>query len=239
MEEHASLLEEFKLKLFNRIRESSFLARCRQGEVSIEELKLFLVQQGIYSSYFTRYLCALMANLPSNVQVLKLAENLCEELGLTGDSSTPHSVIYRDMLANFGLTLEGARPLLGTRRLIDTMFDHCRDPQVARGLGALCLGAEALVPSIYSDLLKGFRSAGISDKTVEFFQIHVECDDGHSDTMRDIMVELASANPDQIALMLSAGNALVDARIDFFDSIEAQCSAQPAAYASRPAELAL
>lgn len=237
MEEHAFLLEEFKLKLFSRIRESSFLVRCRQGEVSVEELKLFLVQQGIYSSYFTRYLCALMANLPSNGQVLKLAENLCEELGLTGDSPTPHSIIYRDMLSHFGLSLEGARPLLGTRRLIDTMFDHCRDPKVARGLGALCLGAEALVPSIYSDLLKGFKSAGIPDKAVEFFKIHVECDDGHSDTMRDIMVELARINPDQIAMMLSAGNALVDARIDFFDSIEAQCGTQPAAYASRPAEL--
>ncbi|MCR6480865.1 iron-containing redox enzyme family protein [Variovorax sp. ZS18.2.2] len=228
MEEHLSLLEDFKSKLVHRIRDSRFLVRCRQGEVELNELKLFLVQQGIYSSYFTRYLCALMANLPSNTQVSRLAENLCEELGLTEDSATPHSVLYRNMLIHFELSQEGQRPLLGTRRLIDTMFDHCRDANVARGLGALCLGAEALVPSIYTDLLKGFKAAGVTDDAVEFFRIHVECDDGHADTMQNIMVELARTNPDQIARMLSAGNALVDARLDFFESIEAQCQTRTA-----------
>lgn len=237
MEEYASVLEEYKLKLAQRIQQSGFLTRCRRGEVSVEEFKVFLVQQGIYSSYFTRYLCALMANLPSGAQVQALAENLCEELGLTEDSATPHSVIYRDMLKDFGLTLEGERPLLGTRRLIDTMFDHCRDVNAARGLGALCLGAEALVPIVYTDLLAGFAGAGVPPEAVVFFNIHVECDDGHAETLRDIMVEVARSQPDQLALMLSAGEALVDARLAFFDSIETHARILGAAPARQDAVL--
>jgi pyrroloquinoline quinone (PQQ) biosynthesis protein C len=231
MELHLPVLENTKATLVARVRDHSFLRRCRAGEVTLDELKLFLVQQGIYSSYFTRYLCALMGNLPSNDQVLQLAENLCEELGLTPDSETPHSTLYRDMLKAFDLTLEGARPLVGTRRLIDTMFDHCRHPNSARGLGALCLGAEALVPPMYADVIAGFEACGVASRTVDFFRIHVECDDGHAETLRDIMVELANRDAENLPYMLGAGHALVDARMDFFSSIEA--AAQPHPLAAR------
>ncbi|MEX3628162.1 MAG: iron-containing redox enzyme family protein [Burkholderia sp.] len=221
MEMHLEVLEEAKAGLVARIREHSFLARCRSGEVPLEELKLFLVQQGLYSSYFTRYLCALMANLSDNADVLKLAGNLYEELGLADDSETPHSLVYRAMLEHFGLSLQGARPLIGTRRLIDTMFDHCRHPDAARGLAALCLGAEALVPVVYADIIKGFEAHGVSAGALAFFHIHVACDDGHAETMRDILVEIAQRNGDSVPAMLSAGDSLVDARLAFFDSIEA------------------
>ncbi|AKJ26899.1 TenA family transcriptional regulator [Caldimonas brevitalea] len=213
-------LEATKLALIERTRKHSFLARCRAGTVTLDELKLMLVQQGLYSTYFTRYLCAMMANLPSNQEVLALAENLFEELGLAPDSPRPHYLIYRDMLEHFGLTLERARPLPGTRQLIDAMFANCRDPNPARGLGALCLGAEALVPAVYSDILAGFSACGAQPEELEFFRIHVECDDGHAETIRDIMVQLAAGDNDQIDQMLEAGRHLVDARLAFFSSIE-------------------
>lgn len=235
MEMHLDVLEEAKAGLVARIRDHSFLARCRSGDVPLDELKLFLVQQGLYSSYFTRYLCALMANLPDNADVQKLAGNLCEELGLTDDSETPHSLVYRAMLEHFGLSLNGARPLIGTRRLIDTMFDHCRHPDAARGLAALCLGAEALVPVVYADIIKGFEAHGVAAGALAFFHIHVECDDGHAETMRDILVEIAQRDGERIQTMLSAGEALVDARLAFFDAIEAGAERQRGAHA-RPLE---
>jgi pyrroloquinoline-quinone synthase len=213
-------LEQTKSDLVGRIGEHSFLRRCRSGTIHLDELKIFLVQQGLYSAYFTRYLCALMANLPERHQVRDMAANLCEELGLTEESKIPHSTLYREMLKHFNLSLDDAQPSLGTRRLIDTMFDHCRDPRVARGLGALCLGGEALVPSLYNDLIAGFESCGIKPDALEFFYVHVECDDGHAETMWDIMTELARQNSADGALMMSAGHTLVDSRCAFFNSIE-------------------
>jgi pyrroloquinoline-quinone synthase len=214
------MLAASKQQLIERIHQHPFLHRCRERDVSLDELKIFLVQQGLYSSYFTRYLCAMMANLPKNEYVLRVASNLCEELGLTDDSVTPHSVMYKNMLDHFGVTREGAQPLPGTQRLIDTMFDHCRAPKPARGLGALCLGAEMLVPTLYGSIIKGFQGCGVPDSAIEFFRLHVECDDGHADIMWDIMMEIAERDPDQAVLMANAGEALVDARLAFFTSIE-------------------
>jgi pyrroloquinoline quinone (PQQ) biosynthesis protein C len=220
MEIYPLNMEKMKEQLVSRICDHSFLTRCRSGTVSIDELKIFLVQQGLYSEYFTRYLCAMMANLPNKRHVRDLASNLCEELGLTVESAVPHSAMYREMLGHFDLTLEDARPLLGTRRLIDVMFDHCRDPRVARGLGALCLGGEALVSAMYADIIAGFEACDIPRNVLEFFYVHVNCDDGHAETMWDIMTELTSSNACEAMFMLSAGHALVDARAEFFSSIE-------------------
>ncbi|AWF79661.1 hypothetical protein BTJ40_01780 [Microbulbifer sp. A4B17] len=220
MEMQLELLEANKDLLIEQTRAHPFLKRCREGSITLEELKIFLVQQGIYSGFFVRYLCAMMANLPSNHEVLELAENLMEELGLEPDSPKPHAVIYRETLEHFGLTLENAETLPGTQHLIDTMFKNCRDLRASAGLGALCLGAEALVPDLYTDIVAGFRSCGVADKEMEFFLLHIECDDGHAETIRDIMVDIGSKDPSQLDIMLEAGRHLVEARLQFFDSIE-------------------
>ncbi|MCX2796291.1 iron-containing redox enzyme family protein [Microbulbifer thermotolerans] len=230
MDTQLKLLEAGKGALIGRLRSHPFLQRCREGAIQLDELKVFLAQQGLYSAYFTRYLCAMMANLPSNREVLALAENLFEELGLEPDSPQPHHEVYRSMLYRFEVSLESAELLPGTSQLIDTMFRHCRDTRPSAGLGALCLGAEALVPAIYGDIVAGFRACGAADGDIEFFLLHIECDDGHAETIRDIMVDIAAADPGQLGIMLAAGSDLVEARLRFFDSIEAACrGSQPQA----------
>lgn len=223
MDMQLELLEAGKSALIGRLRSHPFLQRCRGGAAQLSDLKVFLAQQGLYSAYFTRYLCAMMANLPSNREVLALAENLFEELGLEPGSPLPHHEIYRDMLDRFEVDLESAECLPGTRQLVDTMFRHCRDARPSAGLGALCLGAEALVPTIYADIVAGFRACGAADEDIEFFLLHIACDDGHAETIRDIMVGIAAADPGQLGIMLAAGNDLVEARLRFFDSIETSC----------------
>jgi pyrroloquinoline-quinone synthase len=224
MDFQVACLKAAKASFIERIRSHSFLGRCRRGEVCLGELKLYLVQQGIYGQYFTRYLCAMMANLPSNEAVMTLAENLFEELGLVPNRPKPHHLIYREMLERYSLALDGAQGLPGTRHLIETMFNHCRNLNPACGLGALCLGAESLVPAIYGDIIAGFMAQGAQARDVEFFQLHVGCDDGHAEALRDIMVEIASREPEQIRRMLQAGRELVAARLEFFSSIEAAYS---------------
>ncbi|WP_346838608.1 iron-containing redox enzyme family protein [Microbulbifer sp. SAOS-129_SWC] len=220
MDMHLELLEGSKNALIKRTRAHPFLQRCRSGDISLGELKIFLAQQGFYSAYFTRYLCAMMANLPDNTAVLALAENLFEELGLEPGSPQPHHLIYRDMLQRFNVDPAAAEMLPGTRALIARMFHHCRDLSPSAGLGALCLGAEALVPALYTDIACGFRARGASDDAIEFFLLHIECDDGHAETIRDIMVDIVDDDPAQIDIMLGAGRDLVEARLHFFDSIE-------------------
>ena len=213
------MLEEALQSSISAIQAHPFLDRCRKGTITRKELHAFIAQHGLYGTNFTRYLCALMSNLPDNSQVKKLAWNLFEELGFEDASTVPHSVIYQNMMKRLGVPREGVLPYPETQMLISTMWKHCRNPDPTFGLGALYLGAEALVPTMYSDIIAGLRSCGIAEGDLEFFTIHVACDDGHADTMREMMVDYTLADPSIMYNVIGAGRDMVEARLKFFTGI--------------------
>ncbi len=100
------------------------------------------------------------------------------------------------------------------------MFRHCRNENPAFGTGALCLGAEALVPALYTDIVKGFVNCGVNEDQLTFFTLHITVDDGHATTLGEIMASIAKDKPEEIANMVAAGRDLVDARMAFFTSVE-------------------
>jgi pyrroloquinoline-quinone synthase len=202
-----------------RLLRHPFLVRCGDGTVTVGELREFLVQQGKYSSYFTRYLCALISHLEHGDDVLRLAGNLAEELGYGRSGQTPHSRIYADMLRGFGLALESHPTYPETQNLIDTMFMLCRQPGGTAGLGALCLGAEAVVPAVYARIIEGFRWCGVDMDRLQFFSLHVECDDDHARTMREIITRRVSSSRSSRISALSAGEIAINARLRFFDAL--------------------
>jgi pyrroloquinoline-quinone synthase len=198
-----------------------FLNRCRHGQVPLDELTVFLTQQELYSRHFTRFLCALMSNLESNAHVYALAANLFEELGLDGKDATPHSVLFCRMLGAFGIDHRNQlQPLAGTEELVTVMYAQCRDVDYAKGLGALCLGAEALVPELYRDIVAGFEALGPQGDKIDFFRIHIECDDGHSQIMQKILEDLIDSDSRKFNVVECAARRVVEARLRFFDSIE-------------------
>ncbi len=195
-----------------------FLTSCRQGTVSLAALQEFAVQQFFYARHFTRYLCALLANIENEDDRLELCENLVDETGLGKDQGIPHSQLYRAMLRDLGWNPQGQVPRAETRALIDTMFESCRNPNPAIGLGALCLGAEAIVPHVYRQILQGFESQGYSDHKLEFFRIHVACDDAHALTMKQIIERELASPAQKLALRCSAARAIA-ARARFFGAL--------------------
>jgi len=203
----------------DRLRSHPFIRRCREGTVTPHELNVFLSQHAKYSAYFTRYLCALIANLSDSDDVLQLAENLAEELGFGDDHGEPHARIFARMLGQFGIDVGQVPTFAQTQRLIETTFHYCKQQDAAYGLGALCLGAEAIVPALYSDIIAGFNANGIDDERLEFFRIHVECDDGHADTMRAILARLQQDDPQRGERILEGAQAMIDARLNFFNGI--------------------
>lgn len=202
-----------------RLLNHPFLVRCADGSVTLDELRRFLIQHGKYSAYFTRYLCALISQLDSGEDVLRLARNLAEELGYGSESRVPHSRIYADILRDFDISLDQHALYPETQNLIDTMFMLCRQPGGLAGLGALCLGAEALVPAMYSCIVEGFRQNGVDDSRLGFFLIHMACDDDHADTMYSMIEALAAASRSAHLRVLNAGEIAVNARLRFFDAL--------------------
>ncbi len=198
-----------------------FLIGCANGTVTLDELRSFLVQHGKYSRYFTRLLCALISQLDEGDDVLRLAENLTEELGCGEDAKmhTPHSRIYADMLRDFGIDLAAYPVNPATQNLIDTMFMLCRQRGGAAGLGAMCLGAEGLVPAVYARIVEGFGHHGIDPRRLEFFTIHIKCDDNHAATMFEVLARQTKNAPSCQITAINAGEIAVSARLRFFDAL--------------------
>ncbi|WP_394840261.1 iron-containing redox enzyme family protein [Pendulispora rubella] len=202
--------------------ETSFLSRCREGRVSRAELHGFVRQQGYYSRNFTRFLNALIANLLDEADRQALMQNLFEEMGLGDVKSTPHSQIYRDMMKTMGIRFEDEAPHPATVRLVETMFACCHNENAMIGLGAICLGAEAIVPHVYSTVLAGFEAMGESKRHLEFFTLHVGCDDEHAITMRNIIVRRLQADPkSRVDLEYGAAKAIA-ARVAFFEALSSR-----------------
>lgn len=220
------ILSNVHAELKARILSHPFLARCDKGQVTFDELRNFLVQHGEYSSYFTRYLCAVISQLDDGEDATRLAENLAEELGYGLDNRVPHSRIYARTLEEFGLESRSNPIHPETQFLIDTMFSLCRQSGGIAGLGALYLGAESIVPEMYTCIMKGFRAHAVPRSALKFFTIHVSCDDEHAQTMRAIIERMvADARAGEMALMrrvLSAGETAICARLRFFDGLAGQ-----------------
>jgi len=207
------------------LRSTSFLTKCREGVASPAELRLFVVQQYQYSRHFVRYLCALLANLPDERDRGALMRNLFDEMGLGGGGNVPHAQIYRDMMAAMSLRDESGEILPGTRALVDTMFDCCKDPRPMVGLGALCLGAEAIVPDMYSTIVRGFEAVGVPREQLEFFHLHIVGDDEHALTMREIILRELSRDPQSRVELEDGAARAIGARVSFFDDITRRASA--------------
>ncbi|MES2938606.1 MAG: iron-containing redox enzyme family protein [Pseudomonadota bacterium] len=217
-------IEEKCRELRERLTAHPFLRRCADGSVTEAELHAFLIQQGKYSSYFTRYLCALISKLEDGDAVLKLAQNLCEELGFGDTDELPHSQLYARMLADFGLQPQRHAAAPETQALIDTMFELCGRPTGAAGLGALCLGAEAVVPDFYSHVIAGFRSRNYPADALRFFSIHVECDDGHATTMFEVIEKVMEQSPQARSEVFSAADQAIAARLRMLDAVGRQAA---------------
>jgi pyrroloquinoline-quinone synthase len=170
---------------------SVFLSRCRSGDISRAELHRFVQQHQLYSREFARYLAALLSNIEDEADRLALTQNLFDEMGLGGAGGVPHTLLYKEMMQALGVTPD-LTPLPSTRQLIAAMFECCKSPNHMLGLGALCLGAEGIVPYLYSVIVEAFLATGESLDKLGFFTLHIECDDDHSETMyRIIDKELA------------------------------------------------
>lgn len=209
-----------KAEWLEQLGSTCFLKRCQNGQVSREELNNFVQQHQIYSRCFTRFLAALLANIEDDDHRLALTQNLFDEMGLGDAGNLPHSKLYRNMMASMGL-MPSTSPLPSTQHLVDTMFECCKSPNYMVGLGALCLGAEGIVPHIYQRIVDGFLAAGESLNKLYFFTLHIECDDEHSETMNEIISWQLQKSPSALLDLNYGAEKMIQARIGFFEGLSA------------------
>jgi pyrroloquinoline-quinone synthase len=199
--------------------QTPFLFRCRVGEITRRELRQFTVQQFFYAQHFTRYLCALLSNMTNEADRLELMENLIEEIGFRPSGNRPHYQVYRQMMLQMGIDPACEVANAATRHLIDSMLECCRNPDAMVGLGALCLGAEAIVPHLYSQIVRGFLSQKEPEDNLAFWRLHIEGDDAHALTMLKIIKREVEAHPLKRRRLMEAARGTIEARRTFFAAL--------------------
>ncbi|HEX7842521.1 MAG TPA: iron-containing redox enzyme family protein [Kofleriaceae bacterium] len=187
-----------------------------QGAFSREDLRFIFSQYHLYTSTFTRFIAAVMATCEDDRFRAALSQNLWEEGGGC-EPSRRHAQIFRNFLQHsLGIEDVGRIEYAPfTRLFVNEYLDHSMrlDPMAAAAF--LAVGTEGIVSRMYEIMRTGLRRAGIPDPELEFFDIHIACDDDHAVTLENLMVSYAH-RPGWFAACADAVTRALDLRTAFF-----------------------
>src|SRR5262245_27977792 len=190
---------------------------CRAGHFTLEDFRFIFSQYYLYSQNFTRYLAAIMANCDNDYFRARLSENMWEEGGGAAPENR-HSEMFRDFLRD-GLSIDIAEIdyLDFTQHFMHSYLDFCRCATPAAASAFFSLGTEGIVARIYEIFVAGLKQAGIEERHLKFFRLHMECDDEHAATLEEMMLSY-SREPDWAETCRRAMDHALNLRRRFFDN---------------------
>jgi pyrroloquinoline quinone (PQQ) biosynthesis protein C/mannose-6-phosphate isomerase-like protein (cupin superfamily) len=203
----------------HRFWRNPLLEAFAQGTLTLEDLKFVFSQYHLYSKNFTRFVAAVMANCDSDLFRAQLSENLWEEGGGC-EPDRRHAQIFRNFLRN-SLGVADAEAIdyaSFTRHFVREYLVQCLRSEPMVGTAFLSLGTEGIVHRLYETMLVGLRKAGLAETQLEFFHIHIACDDEHAVTLERMMASYAGEQG-WFDACLQAMNRALDLRTEFFTNI--------------------
>src|SRR5215510_3198920 len=202
----------------HRFWDNRLFRACRRGALLLDDFRFIFSQYYLYSSNFTRYIAALMANSQSDYYRARLSENLWEEGG-GAEPEKRHAELFRKFLREaLSINLEEVEYLDSTLYFVREYLDFCLKSHPMAGSAFLSLGTEGIVPRMYAIFVEGMRKAGIDDSQLEFFHIHMECDDEHAITLEEMMLSY-SDQPDWFNNCVQAMDHALSLRSRFFENL--------------------
>lgn len=163
-----------------------------------------------YSLHFPRYLTTVISKLEIAEHRNSLLENLTEESGFYGDDEyaelaaigverewiegVPHPQLFKRFREATGVTApyspdNEAIELVCWRESFLTTLTH---GSAAEALGALGLGTENIVSTIYIPFVKALSRTNLSPRDTVFFPLHTAVDDHHQEALEEISLHFAA-----------------------------------------------
>jgi pyrroloquinoline quinone (PQQ) biosynthesis protein C/quercetin dioxygenase-like cupin family protein len=191
---------------------------CSAGALTIEDFHFIFSQYYLYSKNFTRYLAAIMANCEDDLFRAHLSENMWEEGGGAAPEKR-HAEIFRQFLRDgLSIDIENIEYMDFTRHFTQEYLNYCLRSNSAAASAFFSLGTEGIVARMYGIFTEGLIKAGIDDLHLEFFRIHMECDDEHAATLEEMMLSYSNTS-DWYNTCLDAMNHALDLRLCFFNNL--------------------
>jgi pyrroloquinoline quinone (PQQ) biosynthesis protein C/mannose-6-phosphate isomerase-like protein (cupin superfamily) len=197
---------------------SPLLAAFSQGTLSRDDLRYVFSQYHLYTSSFTRFITAVMTNCENDLFRAQLSENLWEEGGGC-EPERRHAQIFRRFLrGSLGIDVDHIEYAPFTQQFVREYLDFAVRSDSVAGAAFLSLGTEGIVARMYKIMRFGLRQAGIPDAELEFFDIHIACDDAHAVTLESIMASYAGV-PGWFDTCVAAASRALDLRAELFANI--------------------
>ncbi len=184
-----------------------YLRAMREGDFPNVDLafKDFAFQYGLYSARFIHYVSALIENLSDDGHKQILLTNIAEEQGdthgielppdvLASVIGLPHTNLYRRFQEALGVNADYQEPMpqCQTGLLWSEQFLQLCEMNACVGVGAIGIGTELIVSSVYNQILEGLKAHSNLTMTQRvFFDLHSECDEEHAAQMILIAEDLA------------------------------------------------
>jgi pyrroloquinoline quinone (PQQ) biosynthesis protein C len=212
-----------------------YLEAIASGELPDVEwaLRDYAYQYAFYSREFPNYLRGVIDNLASEAHRQCLLENLAEECGdpnSTELAKQPHVELFARFQRAIGIDAAYAaehKPSTTVEVWRDLSLQKFRSSQVGVAIGAIGIGTEFVVPTIYTYLLTGIRAfTRLEEDDYFFFTLHATCDQAHAEDLRRISIDIAEEADRREALRFGVLSAL-NLRKAFFDIMRSRALDAP------------
>ncbi len=196
-------------------------------------LQDFAAQYGHYSTWFPRYLNAVISKLENPDHRQHLQDNLAEEKGQLQEEdliairrlgikdewvqSIPHPQLFRRFQKAMGANpdAEPGKEVSCWRESFLHFLENCSAPAAA---GAIGLGTESVVKLMYQPIIGAIQKhTDLSLEEYVFFPLHTEVDDEHGLILLNIAAELAAQGPEQESELRKGMLKALDLRAAFWD----------------------
>ena len=235
---HSGSAEEFVAALKTEINDHSALSHPLLEQLAAGRfpdtravLRDYAHQYSFYSQWFTQYLEGAISTLDNPEHVALLMENMEEEKGIPGSSdkaALPHVEIYQLFKHEVGATREycQANPPCTTVLLWRDLFlQKCSSRIKGVGVAAIGLATEGIISTIYPYIIKAIKEhTDLGEDASLFFDLHVDCDDGHSEAVEQIIIDLAGDPGTREAIRFGVFSSL-NLRQAFWDAQLARANA--------------
>jgi mannose-6-phosphate isomerase-like protein (cupin superfamily)/pyrroloquinoline quinone (PQQ) biosynthesis protein C len=181
---------------------NQLISNLEQGNYDQVQLSFLFHQHHHYSRNFTRLLMLAGSRLQRVGHRGTIVSNLYEESGCDNNN-----ISHAQLMQNFLLSIRQYRPEERNGSLTDAQavdysvrpytqlyvdrctrfLAECSDLQAA---AFLAWGTEGMVPRLYSCFVTALRALGMPEADFHYFTLHIECDDGHHDTLCRIVEDL-------------------------------------------------
>lgn len=168
----------------------------------------FARQYRTYSSHFPRYLTTVISRLENPAHRGALLENLTEESGSYGDDElaelqkfgvqrewidgVPHPLLFQRFAASVGVQRDDVPESDQAACWRELFLALLASGSPAEALGALGLGTENIVRTIYQPFVAAIARVGtLAPRDTVFFPLHTAVDDHHQATLQAISADYA------------------------------------------------